>query len=64
MKEKVEQMLSKDLTNREKAARASAGAFGFCMFGDNVGKVINPRCVLSIYCTIKTILDHGNYIPL
>ena len=48
MKEKVETMMKVSRTNREKSARASAGAFGFSMFGDNVGKVINPRLVTFI----------------
>jgi len=43
MKEEVESMLSTSKTNREKRARAAAGAFGFSMFGDNVGKVVVPR---------------------
>ena len=43
MKEKVEVMMSSSLTNRERAAQASAGVHGFCMFGDNIGKVVNPR---------------------
>ena len=46
MKDKVESMLRSSRTNREKSALASAGAFGFSLFGDNVGKVINPRFVL------------------
>ena len=43
MKGKVEQMLSSSVTNRERGAQASAGAYEFCLFGDNVGKVVNPR---------------------
>ena len=43
MQQKVELMLATSVTNREKSACATAGAMGFCMFGDNVGKVINPR---------------------
>ena len=43
MKGKVETMLSSAVTNRERGALASAGAYGFCLFGDNVGKVVNPR---------------------
>ena len=48
MKQNVETMLRTSHTNREKRARASSGAAGFSMFGDNVGKVINPRCVLYV----------------
>ena len=49
MRDKVETMLRSSRTNRERSARASAGAFGFSMFGDNVGKVINPRFVLLLH---------------
>ena len=53
MKERVESMLRTSNTNREKKARASSGASGFSMFGDNVGKVINPRCVLFVSVDVK-----------
>ena len=43
MKERVETMLSTGRNSREKSSMASAGASGFSMYGDNVGKVINPR---------------------
>ena len=60
MKDKVETMMKTSRTNREKSARASAGAFGFSMFGDNVGKVINPRFVTYFY-VIAISNDGMNY---
>ena len=53
MKQSVETMLRTSNTNREKRALATSGAFGFSMFGDNVGKVINPRCVLFVSVIVK-----------
>ena len=46
MKDSVEVMLKSSQTHREKSARANAGLVGFSMFGDNVGKIVNPRFVL------------------
>ena len=43
MKKEIEEMHKKEKTNRGLRARASAGGSGFALFGDNVGKVINPR---------------------
>ena len=55
MKGKVETMLRTCKTSRERSALATAGASGFSMFGDNVGKVINPRYIL-IFMRIKIFL--------
>ena len=48
MKDKVEHMLKVSKNNREKGALATAGTSGFSLFGDNVGKVINPRSVIVL----------------
>ena len=47
MKKNVEEMLSGSLTKREMKSKAKLGAGGFALFGDNVGKVINPRYFIS-----------------
>ena len=43
MKVNVEEMVSGSLTKREMKSKSKLGAGGFSLFGDNVGKVINPR---------------------
>ena len=45
MKNKVETMHSTETTNRGLKSKAFAGGSGFSLFGDNVGKIINPRLV-------------------
>ena len=49
MQVKVGEMLATSVTAREKSACASAGAEGFSLYSDNVGKVINPRWVYDIF---------------
>ena len=49
MQVKVGEMLATSVTAREKSACASAGAEGFSLYSDNVGKVINPRWVYNIF---------------
>ena len=43
MKEETEKMHREETTLRGLRARASAGIGGFAFFGDNVGKIVNPR---------------------
>ena len=43
MKKKVEDMHRSETTNRGLRAKASAGVQGYALFGDNVGKIVNPR---------------------
>jgi hypothetical protein len=45
MKNKVEALHNNETTRRGLKAGASAGVNGFALFGDNVGKIINPRYV-------------------
>jgi hypothetical protein len=45
MKEETEKMHREETTLRGLRARASAGIGGFAFFGDNVGKIVNPRYV-------------------
>ena len=46
MKDKIETMHKTETTRRGLKARASAGVAGFALFGDNVGKIIQPRWML------------------
>ena len=43
MKNRIETMHRTETTRRGLKAKASAGAAGFALFGDNVGKIIQPR---------------------
>ena len=43
MKSKIEEMHRSEKTARGLRARSSAGVGGFSLFGDNVGKIVNPR---------------------
>ena len=43
MKNRIETMHRTENTRRGLKAKASAGAAGFALFGDNVGKIIQPR---------------------
>ena len=57
MKNKIEALYNKETTNRNIKAVSSGGAGGFALFGDNVGKIINPR--------FNTGLTHkGDYLQM
>ena len=43
MKNKIEMLHISETTNRGLRSRASDGVGGFALFGDNVGKIVNPR---------------------
>ena len=43
MKKEIETIHLDETTNRGLRAKATAGVGGFALFGDNVGKIINPR---------------------
>ena len=43
MKLDVEKMYRDESTMRGLRARANSGVSGFALFGDNVGKIVNPR---------------------
>ena len=43
MKQDIEKIYSEECTMRGLRARASSGVSGFALFGDNVGKIVNPR---------------------
>ena len=43
MKGAVEALHAKETTRRGMRAKANAGVGGFALFGDNVGKIVNPR---------------------
>ena len=52
MKKKTEEMHITETTRRGLKARASAGVPGFALFGDNVGKIVNPRWVIILLSLI------------
>ena len=43
MKNKIETLYSSETTNRGLRAKGCSGIGGFALFGDNVGKIVNPR---------------------
>ena len=43
MKNDVEALHGNETTRRGMRAKANAGVSGYALFGDNVGKIINPR---------------------
>ena len=43
MKQDVERIHREETTQRALRAKASAGVSGFSLYGDNVGKIVQPR---------------------
>ena len=49
MKSKIETAHRSETTNRGLRSRSCAGAGGFALFGDNVGKIQSPRFDINTY---------------
>jgi hypothetical protein len=46
MRNDIQDIHSNETTNRGLRSKAASGVGGFALFGDNVGKIINPRLVI------------------